>query len=76
MKLYVATLYQIKEMETTLVGVFSTSAKAIEAGENAIREFTEKEPILLDWDHEHPEHRYFFDGFTLAVTETALDQAI
>jgi len=76
MTLYVATLYQIKEMETTLVGVYSSSAKAISAGEDAIREFTEKEPLMLDWDHEHPEHRYYFDGFTLMVTETTLDQAV
>ena len=76
MTLQVATLYQISEMETTLVGVFSTPAKAIGAGEDAIREFTGKEPVMLDWDHEHPEHRYYFDGFTLAITEATLDQTI
>ena len=42
MTLQVATLYQISQMETTLVGVFSTPAKAISAGEDAIREFTGK----------------------------------
>ena len=76
MTLQVATLYQISQMETTLVGVFSTPAKAIGAGEDAIREFTGKEPFLLDWDYEHPEHRYYFDGFTLAITEVTLDQTI
>ena len=76
MTLQVATLYQIKEMDHSLVGVFSTPALAISAGEQAIREFTEKEPVMLDWDHEHPEHRYFFDGFTLTITEVTLDQAI
>lgn len=76
MILQVATLYQISQMETTLVGVFSTPAKAISAGEDAIREFTEKEPVMLDWDHEHPEHRYYYDEFTLMITETTLDQTI
>ena len=76
MTLQVATLYQISQGETTLVGVFSTPAKAIGAGQDAIRDFTSKEPLLLDWDHEHPEHRYYYDGFTLAVTEVTLDQAI
>lgn len=76
MTLQVATLYQISEMETTLVGVFSTPAKAIEAGEDAIREFTGKEPVMLDWDHKHPEQWYYFDGFTLTITETTLDQPI
>ena len=76
MKLYVASLYQIREMDHSLVGVYSKLALAIGAGENAIREFTEKEPLLLDWDHEHPEHRYYFDGFTLTVTEVELDKEV
>lgn len=75
MKLHVATLYEVGE-GSSLVGVYSTPALAIGAGENAIREMTGKDPILLDWDHEHPEHRYFFDGFTLSITETTLDQAV
>lgn len=75
MTLYVSTLYQIG-VETTLVGVFSTSAKALEEGKNAMREFTGKEPIMHDWDHESPEQRYYFKGFTLTVTETTLDQPI
>lgn len=75
MTLQVATLYEIGA-DSSLVGVFSTPAKAIAAGENAIRELTESDPILLDWDHEHPEHHYFFDGFTLTITETTLDQAV
>lgn len=76
MKLYVASLYQIREMDHSLVGVYSKPASAIAAGENAIREFTEKEPLLLDWDHEHPEHRYYYDGFTLTITEAELDKEI
>lgn len=74
MKLCVATLFH--ELETILVGVYSTPALAISAGENMIREISQKEPCLLDWDHEHPKHRYFFDGFTLTVTEVTLDQAV
>lgn len=76
MTLYVATLYQISQMETTIVGVYSTAAKAISAGEDAMRDFNGKEPVMLDWDHEHPEHRYFFEGFTLMVTEVTLDKAV
>lgn len=75
MTLYVSTLYQIG-VETTLVGVFSTSAKALEEGKNAMREFMGKEPILHDWDYEQPEQRYYFEGFTLMITEMTLDQPI
>lgn len=75
MKLYVASLHHIG-VDTTLVGVYSDAAKAINAGEHAIYEMIDREPMMLDWDYEQPESRYYFDGFTLMVTEATLDQTI
>jgi len=71
----IASLHQIN-MGTTLLGAFSTPAKAIKAGEDAIRDIIGKEPNMLDWDYEYPECRYFFEAFTLMITETTLDQAL
>ena len=76
MKLHVATLHQISEMETTLVGVFSSREKALGAGKDAIREFTGKEPVMLDWDYENSELRFYYEGFTLMNTEVTLNQPI
>ena len=76
MKLYVANLHQIAQMETTLVGVFSSEAKAEHAGKAAIEEFNEGEAEFFDWDREGPELRYYYDGFTLMITEMTLDQPI
>lgn len=76
MKLYVASLYQIATGEITLVGVYSNSALAIRAGSDAIADFSQNVPLLLDWDYEAPEETRYYEGFTLYITEAALDQAI
>lgn len=76
MKLYIANLHQIAQMETTPIGVFSSEVKAERAGKAAIEEFNEGEAEFFDWDREGPELRYYYDGFTLMITEMTLDQAI
>ena len=75
MKVQVATLFQFNE-DAHLIGVFSTFELAYAAGEAAIRKALQgNEPWRLDWDHEHPNHRYFFaHGFTLIITEATLDE--
>lgn len=74
MELYIASLYQISEGETTLVGVYSNSVAAIMAGEKAIQIMIEKDPALIDWDYEAPEERRYYDGWTLYITKATLDQ--
>ena len=76
MTLYVANLHQIAQGETTLVGVFSSEAKAERGGKAAMEEFNEGEPEFFDWDREGPELRYYYDGFTLMITEVTLDQVV
>lgn len=75
MELYLSELYQIGVGATT-VGVFSTPAKAIAAGEDAMKNLVDAVPPMLDWDHNGAVHNYFFDGFTLAITAVTLDQAV
>ena len=74
-KLYVASLFQIG-VASLLVGVFSTPAKAISAGEKMMVDIKGYLPPMHDWDHGEIDHQYFFDGFTLSVVETTLDQAV
>ena len=76
MKLYVASLYHIAQGETTVIGVFSTEAKAEHELKVSMNDLNEGEPDFFDWDREGPELRYYYDGFTLAITEMTLDQAI
>jgi len=75
MKVQVATLFQFDE-GTRLIGVFSNFDLAYTAGEAAIRDaLQDNEPWMLDWDHDHPNHRYFFaGGFTLTITEATVDE--
>lgn len=75
MELYLSELYQIG-VGTITVGVFSTPAKAIAAGEAAMANLAGTIPHMLDWDHDGAVHNYFFDGFTLAITAATLDKVI
>lgn len=76
MKVQVATLFQFAE-GTRLIGVFSDPDLAYAAGEVAIRDALQGnfEPWLIDCNHQHPKHRYFFaGGFTLTITEATVDE--
>lgn len=75
MKLYVVTLFQVGG-DLMLLGAFSGMPQSITAGENTIRDLTDREPIMLDWDHEGIRDRIFYDGFTLSIVETTLDQVV
>ena len=48
--MYICQVYLNDTMETTLVGIFSTPAKAMSAGADFIHKNME-EAELIDWDH-------------------------
>ena len=75
MKVQVVTFYPSHAESTEiLIGVFSDAIVAVDKGLKAVRNMYTCEPTLLDWDHEHPIHRYFYTEGTLTVTEAILDE--
>lgn len=75
MKMYIANLFPLGG-EATLLGVFSTEAKAIGAGKDMIRELTDYEPVELDWARAERELVYYYFGYTLTITECELDKPV
>lgn len=55
--MYICQVYLNDTMETTLVGIFSTPAKAMSAGADFIHKNME-EAELIDWDHNHAHHHF------------------
>ena len=78
MKLYVCNVWDSEELGDVFVGVFSTPAKAMEAGSLYMNEHSVGDVHLLDWSEEAPLflHWYTTDSnhnFTRVVREIELD---
>lgn len=77
MKLYVSEMYNGKNMETTLLGVFDTMAKAEAAGTKYGEDMEYNDFELIDDDTEYLTHiRYYTNQCTLMVTECELNQPL
>ena len=74
MKIQVVDIYLTATQTHGFIGAFSDPQIAVEKGVKKVEELLHKKVKLLDWDHMHPMHQYFYDGATLTVYETELDE--
>ena len=73
MKLFVSELYDCNKSETYLMGVFSKSGNAIRVATQYIEE-QGGDSRYNDWDADPLTETFYFDGYTLTVTECELDE--
>lgn len=73
MKLFVSELYDEKESETYLMGVFSKSGNAIRAATLYIEE-QGSDSRYTDWKTDAFTETFYFDDYTLTITECELDE--
>lgn len=73
MKLFVSELYDYKEGETYLMGVFSKSGNAIRAATQYIEE-QGSDFRYSDWKTDALTQTFYFDDYILTITECELDK--
>lgn len=73
MKLFVSELYDCEECDTYMMGVFSTSDKAIRVAMKYI-EGQGDDSRYTDWDCNILTETFYFPAYTLTVTECELDE--
>ena len=72
--LYVSEMYDGNPMETYLLGVFDSLAKAEAAGTRYNKDVTFTKVNLIDWDSKNNIYkRYYDNGCTLTITECELN---
>ena len=78
MKVYICKVWNGDLQDTVVIGVFSSLAKAFEAGGLYIAEESGSSAKLLDWDETAPVYIHWYQdkwgvSFTREVTETIID---
>lgn len=81
MKCYICTVWDGDIQDNVVVGVFSSLAKAFEAGSLYITEQTHSVNQLIDWEHDDPVYTDWYCGgdgtpFARQVTETPMDERL
>lgn len=79
MKVYTCKVWDGNQQDTVLIGVFSTLAKALEAGHLYIVGESDGTAQLLDWDEASPKYIYWYQDewgtpFTREVEEVTVDE--
>jgi len=81
MKVYMCKVYDCELGDWVDIGVFSTCAKAMEAGSLYIVAAADEDVELLDWDHDVNVYTDWYQGkrtsvYTRVVTETEIDRSL